>query len=100
MLIRWTTDPVTRYVRVAYDVPADAPDQVRVQCRIRTDPAAKWIPASVSPHASDQARARPASALPWTWASRESSSPHSPTSSISEATTPYSCRSRRGPRAV
>ena len=55
MEIHTTTDPVTRYVYVQYDVPQAVPDEIAVGCEMRTKGDADWRPAPVYPHVSETA---------------------------------------------
>ena len=48
-------DPVTRYLHVSYQVPADAPDEVVVLCEWASAGSAKWRPARVTPLLSETA---------------------------------------------
>ena len=48
-------DPVTRYLHVSYQVPADAPDEVVVLCEWASPGSGQWRPARVTPLLSETA---------------------------------------------
>ena len=48
-------DPVTRYVHLRYPVPADAPEEVMVQCSWSPTGQNHWRPARVTPQVSETA---------------------------------------------
>lgn len=54
-IVNTSLDPVTRFVHVAYSVPADAPEAVDVVCTWATPDSAQWRPASVTPLISETA---------------------------------------------
>ena len=53
--LEYSVDPVTRYVKVIYEVPGGAPELVSVRAQFRMEGATAWSPAAVWPQVSDTA---------------------------------------------
>ncbi len=66
-MVRYATDPVTRWVHVTYRVPPGVPDQVAVRCAWSPHGGDAWQPAVVQPLLSETAIAllREADWKPW-----------------------------------
>jgi len=53
--LTYTTDRITRYIHISYDVPADAPDVVLVTCSWSQPGRNDWKPARITPFVSETA---------------------------------------------
>lgn len=55
--VRVSTDPVSRYFHITYQVPDDAPETIQVQCRFAAKGTKEWQTARVKPLVSETALA-------------------------------------------
>ena len=55
MNLKAVVNPVSRYTRLMYNVPADAPDTIIVECVYSTDNGKNWTPAAIKKYRSETA---------------------------------------------